>query len=335
MTRVLVTGGGGFLGGHVCAALHARGDEPIALDVAFPDAAAPWTQLTGSVLDARALRHALAGAHAVVHAAALADLWRRDPDDYDRINHTGTRGVAEAARAAGVRLVHISSYTTLVAGPDRPERTLDEATQPALSALLGAYPRSKRRGEMAVREAAARGLDAWVLLPSSTLGPHDHHLTPPGRLIRDLARGVLPALLPSLINLVDVRAVADGVLAALDAPGSGAGDRFLLSGADHELDEVAEMVAARTGVPAPQARAPYRLAWMAAWVEAGLAQLTGRTPTAPLTGVRLAGRRVRFSNAKARAVLGFAPPPTRAALDEALAWMAADGLIPPPHPPAG
>lgn len=333
--RVLVTGGGGFLGGHVCAALHARGDQPIAFDRAFPNAEAPWTQRPGSILDEAALRAAMAGVSGVVHAAALADLWRRDPHEYERVNHQGARRVAQAARAAGARLIHVSSYTTLIAGPDRPERTVDETREIAPEALLGPYPRAKRRAELVVREAAAAGLDAWTVLPSSPLGPGDHRLTPPSRLVRDLARGGLPALLACLINLVDVRAVAAGVVAALDAPGKGVGERFLLTGTDHELGDLAAMVAARTGVQAPKARAPYRLAWTAAWVEAGLARLTGRAPSAPLTGVRLAGRRVRFSNAKARAALGFAPPPTEVALDAALAWMATQGLIDQPDPPAG
>ena len=58
-----------------------------------------------------------------------------------------------------------------------------------------------------------------------------------------------------------------------------------------------------------------------------MSALTKRPPTAPLTGVRLAGRRVRFDNAKARDELGFAPPPVDRALADAVAWMREAGLL--------
>ncbi len=329
--RVLVTGGGGFLGGHVCAALNARGDQAIGLDLAFPKPQVGWTQIEGSILDAELLARAADGVDAIIHAAAIADLWTRRAEDYERINVGGTRAVCAAARTAGARLVHVSSYTTLVAGPDRPERTLDETHEIAPDALLGAYPRSKRRAELAILDAVEAGLDASIVLPSSPVGPGDHRLTPPSKMIRDFARGALPAYLDCLINLVDARAVADGILAAMDrgAPGR----RYLLTGEDLPLGDVAALIERDTGTPAPKARAPYRLAWSAAWVEAGLSALTGRPPNAPLTGVRLAGRRVRFSNARAREELGFAPPPLETALKDALLWMAETGLA--PHPPAG
>src|SRR5699024_736778 len=110
-----------------------------------------------------------------------------------------------------------------------------------------------------------------------------------------------------LLNLVDVGAVADAAIAAREfgAPG----ERYLLTGEDLTMREVAEAVARATGRPAPRRTAPIGVALAAARAEAALAHLTGRAPTAPLTGVRLAARRCRFDNAKARAALGFAPRP--------------------------
>jgi dihydroflavonol-4-reductase len=72
---------------------------------------------------------------------------------------------------------------------------------------------------------------------------------------------------------------------------------------------------------------PQWLALAAARAGAGVSALTGRPPPAPLTGVRLAGRRVRFDNAKARDELGFAPPPVDQALADAVSWMRETGLL--------
>jgi dihydroflavonol-4-reductase len=86
-------------------------------------------------------------------------------------------------------------------------------------------------------------------------------------------------------------------------------------------------VARLAGVAAPHFTVPHWLALAAAWVEAGMSAITKRPPTAPLTGVRLAGRRVRFDNTKARDELGFAPPPVDQALADTVDWMRETGLL--------
>ncbi len=322
----LVTGAGGFLGGHIVGALAARGEAVRAFDLAFP---APLPEgvarIEGSILDADALARAADGAAAIIHCAAITDLWQRRPILYDRVNTRGTCEVLVAARRAGARMVQVSSYLTLVARDEPGGRTLDERVEVPPTRLLGPYPRTKREAELFCLAAAAQGLDVVIVLPSAPVGPGDWRLTPPSRMIRDLAAQRLPALIDCLMNLVDVRALAAGVIAARDH--GRAGRRYLLSGADLPIGEVAAKVAAAAGVAPPRRRVPWALAVAAARAEAGLARLTGRAPRTPLTGVALAGKHVRFSNARAREELGFAPPAVDAALAEAVAWMRAQGLL--------
>ncbi len=322
----LVTGAGGFLGGHVVAALAARGEAVRALDIAFPAALpAGVERIDGSILDQAVLAGAMAGAGAVIHCAAIADLWEPSRWAYDRVNMRGTCEVLIAARRAGARVVQVSSYVTLIGGPDQGEVTLDETLELTPSDLLGPYPRSKREAELAALGAARMGQEVVIVQPSAPVGPGDHRLTPPSRMIRDLAAGKTPAVLDCLLNLVDVRALADGVIAARDKGRSG--ERYLLTGEDLTMAQLAERVARLAGVATPRFRVPHWLALAAARVEAGVAALTGRPPTAPRTGVRLAARRVRFDNAKARGELGFSPPPVDQALADAVAWMREAGLL--------
>lgn len=323
---VLVTGAGGFVGGHVAARLAAQGRVVRGLDLAFPPGpTAGVEQIAGSILDPDMLARAADGVAGIVHAAAIAHLWARDANDYRRVNVEGTARVLDAAMRAGARMVHVSSFVTMVGREARDGAVLDERVNLPPEAMLGAYPRSKRLAELAVMAAVERGADALMVLPSAPVGPGDRHLTPPTRMIRDLAAGRTPALIDCLLNLVDVRALAEGIVAALDR--GTPGRRYLLTGEDMAMAEVAAMVARLAGVKPPRARVPMAVALMAGRIEAGVSRLTGRAPTAPLTGVRLAARRVRFDNARARAELGFAPPPIERALADAIAWLRAEGHL--------
>jgi dihydroflavonol-4-reductase len=322
----LVTGAGGFLGGHVMAALAARGEAVRALDIAYPATLPEGVErIEGSILDEDLMGRAAAGAGAVIHCAAVADLWAPRNLVYHRVNMRGTCEVLIAARKARARMVHVSSYVTLIGGPDKGEVVLDETVELPPSAMLGPYPRSKRESELAALSAARMGQEVVIVQPSAPVGPGDHRLTPPSRMIRDLAAGKTPAVLDCLLNLVDVRSLTEGVIAARDKGRSG--ERYLLTGEDMAMAEVAAKVAALAGVAAPRIQVPHWLALAAARIEAGVAAVTKRPPSAPLTGVRLAGQRVRFDNAKAREELGFAPPPVDQALADAVAWMRGAGLL--------
>ena len=171
----------------------------------------------------------------------------------------------------------------------------------------GPDPRWRREAGRAALSAVRMGQEVVIVLPSAPVGPGDHRLTPPSRMIRDLAAGKTPAVLDCLLNLVDVRALAEGVIAARDKGRSG--ERYLLTGEDLTMAELAAKVAALAGVAAPRFQVPHWLALAAARVEAGVSAMTKRPPTAPLTGVRLAGRRGGFGNPTPREARGVAPPP--------------------------
>ena len=122
--RVLVTGGAGFVGSHLCDRLRARGDSVRVLDC-LDDAYDPALKLQnlcpadeffcGDIRDPDVLRRALDGVDAVAHLAARAGVRDslRDPALYASVNVEGTATVLRAAAAAGVRRVLVASSSSV------------------------------------------------------------------------------------------------------------------------------------------------------------------------------------------------------------------------------
>lgn len=325
MTFALVTGGAGFVGRHLIRALQGRGDRVRVFDLNQVDGV---DTVVGSIEDARAVGAAMRGADVVYHLAGDAQLWARDADRFDRINHQGTRVVLEAAKEAGVRrAVHCSSLTALV-GRKTPvgASSADELTEVSPDEALGPYPRSKMLAEAAVDEAVARGVDAVIAIPTEPLGAGDVNLTPPSRMIVDLVNGRIPATIDCMLNFVSVSSLAQGLIAA--ATRGRRGQRYILGGENVPMARLLAELEKQTGKTMPRAKLPYAVALAAGVVDTGVvARLTGKPPGAPLTGVRLAGRRVSFSSRKAEIELGWKSEPFETALGAALQWFRENGII--------
>jgi UDP-arabinose 4-epimerase len=125
MTRVIVTGGAGFIGSHTCKMLAANGFEPVTYDnlVTGHRDAVRWGPLVqGDILDRRALAAAIAehAPAAVIHFAASAYVGEsvEKPAKYYRNNVTGTLSLLDACRDAGVANIIFSSSCATYGVPD-------------------------------------------------------------------------------------------------------------------------------------------------------------------------------------------------------------------------
>jgi dihydroflavonol-4-reductase len=315
----LVTGGSGFIGRHVVAALRARGAGVRILDLAPPDDLAADVEFApGSILDPECLDAAMANVRRVYHLAGIAKLWSRNRSDFDRINTGGTAMVLRAAAAHRVeRVVHCSTEAILLPTRRGAGALIDETVRPDLADMPGPYTRSKLAAEQSVLAAVQGGLDALIVNPTVPIGPGDRNLTPPAAMLSMFLNGQSPAYLDCVLNLVDVRDVAAGMVLAAERGRSG--ERYILGGENVALKELLTLLEQISGRPMPKHAVPGWLALLSAAVAEWAADLvTGRTPAATREGVRLALRSGPFDSRKARAVLGYAPRPLHDALSDAV-----------------
>jgi dihydroflavonol-4-reductase len=319
----LVTGGCGFIGRHLVAALRTGGASVRVLDLAPADEL-DAEFVAGSILDTQRLDAAMKGVRHVYHLAGIAKLWSRDRADYDRINAEGTTMVLRAATAHRVeRVVHCSTEAILL--PKRGGGALiDETAQPVLADMPGPYTRSKLKAEQAVAAAVQGGLDALVVNPTVPIGPGDRNLTPPAAMLSMFLSGQSPAYLDCVLNLVDVRDVAAGMVLA--AGRGRAGERYILGGDNVALRDLLAMLERISARPMPRRAVPPWLALASAAVTELIADyVTRRTPAATREGVRLALRSGPFDSRKARDELGYATRALQETLADAVNWLSTAG----------
>ncbi len=323
--RSLVTGGSGFIGQHLVAALLERGDRVRVLDQRPPVDRSPVEFVQGSILDPAALRYAMVDVGTVYHLAAVCHFWIPDEREFDRVNHMGTRMVLEAAmQGRAQRFIHGSTQAIILPQRDRESTLSDDPGADNVDRMYGPYTRSKFLAEQAVRDAANRGLAATIVNPTAPVGPGDHNFTPPTVMLSSFLNRPPLFLVDCVLNLVDVRDVARGFLLAAER--GRIGERYIVGGEDVGVRklfaDVARMNGGRTfAVPLPGAVA-LGFGKAAGWFSTNVSR---RRPLATEEAVRLALRSLPLTMhmQKSRSQLGYIPRPIGDALGSAVAWLSA------------
>ncbi len=261
MKVAAITGGTGFLGRFVVAALHRAGFSVRMLvrqDPVHPVLADVRPELVlGDLRDAAALARLVTGADVVIHAAGL--IKARDRAGFFAVNEGGSAAVgrAVATHAPGARLLVISSQA---------------ATQPHLSH----YAASKRAGEAASIGAYGGG-DWCIVRPPAIYGPWDRETL---SLFQAAAGPVVPVLggPDARLAMVQVEDAADAI-AALAAPGGPRGQVFGLCDGNvggYDWPTLLDCAAAAVGRRALRVRVPVPVLRAVGMAGSLTAALTGR-----------------------------------------------------------
>jgi dihydroflavonol-4-reductase len=186
--------------------------------------------------------------------------------------------------------------------------------------MPGLYTRSKMLAEQAAAQAAAAGFPLVIGTPTMPIGPHDHNLTPPTAMLRHFLHGRVQMYLDFIVNLVDVRDVAAGLILTMER--GQIGHRYILGGESISLKKILKLMATISGRRYLSIPVNGRVAEAAAtMLEFFSDHITHRPPSGTPEGVRIALRASELSIEKAQNELGYAPRPIEPTLRETIAYL--------------
>jgi dihydroflavonol-4-reductase len=314
--RAVVTGGSGFVGGHLVRALLARryAVRVLVRPTSRTGDLAGAELVYGDVTDTASCRTAVAGADVVYHLAAIRDRWGTPYADYVAVNVEGTRNLLEAAARQVKRFVYCSSVGVLgypgVLGIDEgfPLRPDDGKVF---------YHRTKAQAEEMALDFARQGrLETTVVRPAITYGPGDDW----GMVTRMIAMLKRGTFIPvgngrNHLHLCYVSDTIQGLILAGESERS-VGQIYIIAGPEPIiLNDLVAKICGLLGRKPPRWHVPVKLARMAGWVLEGVyaaqarlrLRVLGQDPFLTRDKVDTLAVNRGFSIEKARREFGYKP----------------------------
>ncbi|WP_426323320.1 NAD-dependent epimerase/dehydratase family protein [Microbacterium sp. E-13] len=341
MSRVLVTGGSGFIAGHTITHLLAQGHtvrstirslrkengvRAVLRDAGVTrDGALSFVE--ADLMDDAGWADAVAGMDYVIHVASPVHTGRvKDEDEVIAPARDGALRVLHASRVAQVkRVVLTSAFHAVGFGHGHVDHVFTEDDWSPLNGPgVDAYGRSKILAEKAAWDFIAQPgmtLELTTILPVAVMGPvMGEDVSGANHIVQNSLSGQMPGYPNMFVPIVDVRDVAAAHVAAMTAPGA-AGERFLVATGEPAIamKEIGAILKAELGDKA--SKVPSRS------IPNVVVRLTAvfrdefKSVAADLGYVK------RVSNSKTRTVLGITPRPAREAIVAAGRSMVSRGLL--------
>jgi 2-alkyl-3-oxoalkanoate reductase len=284
--KILVTGGGGFLGQALCRGLVERGHAVTSFNRGRYDAldALGVRQVPGDLADRDAVIAAARGCEAVFHNAAKAGAWG-SYDSYHRANVLGTQHVIDACRAHGIAKLVYTSTPSVTHRATHPVAGGTADSVPYGAGFKAPYAQTKMLAEQAVLAANDATLATIALRPRLIWGVGDNQLLP--RLVERARAGRL-RFVGTGDNVIDTTYIDNAAQAHFDAfdhlaPSAPCAGRayFISNGEPKPAREIVNGLLRAAGAPEVDKTIPFPVAYAvgavceAAWP---LLRLRGEPP---------------------------------------------------------
>lgn len=319
-TKVLVTGGTGFLGAYIIQELIEQGyavrairrsDKlPFFIPAAVLDKV-EW--VTGDVLDIASLEEALEGIDTVIHAAAKVSFDPKEKRALFNINIDGTANMVNMALEKHVRrFVHISSVAAL--GRTASGDTVTEKKKWQHSKLNTQYAISKYHAEREVWRGMGEGLDVVVLNPSTILGYGDWN-TSSCAIFKNSFKE-FPWYTNGINGFVDVQDVARAAVLLMKSDITA--ERFIVNGDNWSFRQLLNTIATGFHKKPPTREATPFMGEVAWRLEKFKSLFSGKKPLLTQQSARVAQSKTYFEHHKLlQALPGFAFTPLAQSIEKA------------------
>ncbi len=332
--KYLVTGAAGHLGSAVVRELLASGKHDIRVLVMPDDKAASSLpegieQVRGDLLDKSVLAQFFDVPEGtdviVIHCAGIVSTSMKFSRNIYEVNVNGTKNIVSACVSNNVKkLVYVSSIHAMPELPHGQMMTEIESFDPAK--VVGPYAKTKAEATAYVSAAVKNGLNATIVFPCGILGPYDYarsnNIT---QLILQFCRGKMPFGVKSGFDFVDVRDVAQGVVAAAEHGRNGEG--YILGNRQVSVPEMFSLFHKETGKKKTRFFAPMWLARAGLPFAALYYRLKRQRPLFCTYSLHTLGGNSLYSHAKASKELGYKARPIEETIRDTIAWLKGEGRI--------
>lgn len=330
----LITGAAGFLGSNICAQLLERGNRVRAF-VLEGDKTAKYIPkdveiVYGDLCNKQSLDKFFKveeGTETIcIHVASVVTV---DPA-YKKlvldVNVGGTENIVDLCleHPECKKLVYVSSTGAI---PELPKgQKIKEVDTFNLDQVVGWYSKSKAMATANVLTAVKqRGLKACVVYPTGIMGPYDNAISETTSTIIKIIKGEMPVGIDGSFNLVDVRDLAAGCIAAAEKGRIGEG--YILGNDEITLKKLSKILNKELGCQPIKFFLPIRIAESIAKKMEKQAAKNGAKPIMTTFSVYNLKRNNKFDYSKAVNELGYTTRPVEETLRDEARWLKENGKI--------
>lgn len=326
--KILVTGGTGFVGSHVCRHLMVAGhtvrllvrSQEKAQKIFAEQGAAQPEMMTGDITDAGSVERAMDSCDAVVHAAAGTPMNIESVEDLFAVNVGGVKNVVGAALAAGIERIVCLSSITAIFDPDGSKVTADSPLNPSSMP----YGQSKVEAEHYLRDLQSQGKPIAILYPGGIIGPDDPGFSDSCKAIKHRVDNGFRIFGDGGMQFIDVRDLAAFITALV---GEGASGRFLVPGVFSTWREQADIIEAVSGCQLQRIDAKgWKLRLVGRMVDFVRRFKRVDSPISAET-MRYATLWPNITNTTSLADRGVSLRPAKESFDDTLRWMVTAGYL--------
>ena len=325
----LITGAAGHLGSVITQHLTNSGKEVRAFILPNEKHKPENTKLYfGDVCDKESIRPCFENLNGrqliVIHCAGIVSIASKFKQAVYDVNVTGTKNIVDLCKEYGVsKLIYVSSVHAI---PEKPNGiTITEITEFYPERVVGLYAKTKAEATAYVLEAARQGLNAIVVHPSGITGPYDHgrgHLT---TLVIDYYKCRLTSGVNGGYDFVDVRDVADGIIAACDKGRQG--ECYILSNKFFQVREILTLLHEITGKRRIKNFLPNWFVKATAPLAELYYKILKQPPLFTAYSIYTLNTNAQFSHQKATSELGYTTREMKTTLNDTVEWLRENGRI--------